>query len=271
MIRALVLALCLCTTCAANPPVPEEFWNRWQTENFIILSYNQKQGEYLSKNIEKMKSWVFARWGLPDVEFSGECKIACVPTKDLMKELYRLDHSAIYNKRKPNGKIESTTIFLILDKPPACVIPIGLTEVCLNELCTRNIKIGFWAHRGMAILNGTLPQIRQELGSLKTKAMPSQRLFSMSESDWRALPEETQILFDQQAATTCLLLRKEFGQSKFLTFVLTDNKEKDLKEIFGFSSERKFDEALERYITNLSEDINKGKTPDSYLQITASK
>jgi len=271
MIRALLLVSFLCTAINANEPPDPEFWNRWQTENFVILSYDQKQGEYLSKNIEKMKGWVFARWGLPDVEFSGECKIACVPTKDLMKELYRLDHSAVFTKRKPDGGIESTTILLILDRSPASVIPIGLTEVCLNELCSRNIKIRFWAHRGMAVLNGTLSQIRQELGPLENRSISSRRLFSMTEGEWRSLPKDQQRLFDQQAAATCLLLRKEFGQSKFLTFILTDNKEEDLKEIFGFSSEGNFDKALARYITNLSEDLNNGKTPDSYLQITASK
>jgi hypothetical protein len=123
----------------------------------------------------------------------------------------------------------------------------------------------------MAILNGTLPQIRQELGSLKNIGLPSQRLFSMTEGQWRSLPQDQKILFDQQAAATCLLLRKEFGQSKFLTFILTDNKEKDLKEILGFSSGDNFDKVLTRYIVNLSKDINNDKTPDSYLQITASK
>jgi hypothetical protein len=120
----------------------------------------------------------------------------------------------------------------------------------------------------MAVLNATIPQIRQELKDCSI-TIPSRTLFSMTEDQWRSLPKDQQRLFDQQSALMCLLLRKEFGQSKFLTFILTDNKDEDVKEIFGFSSGASFDKVVERYATNLSEDINKGKTPDSYLQITA--
>jgi hypothetical protein len=238
------------------------------------LSYDQKQGEYLYKNIEKMKTWVFARWGLPNVEFSAECKVACVPTKEMMQEAYRLNHSCS-EIQKEGDKIKSTQLFLILDKKPAEVIPVGLTEVCLAELCQRNIEIGFWGRRGMAILNGTLPQIKGEITPLHKKdkrdLFTSEALFSMTEDEWKILQPKSQLIFDQQAAVVCLLLRKEFGQSKFLTFLLTDNTEQDLKEVFGFSSQEKFDAAFMRYLSNLSSDIVEGITPDKYLQITPSQ
>jgi hypothetical protein len=252
----------------------DEQWNRWETDNFIILSYDEKQGEYLYKNIEKMKNWVFVRWGLPNVEFSAECKVACVPTKEMMQEAYRLNHSCSEIQRE-GDKIKSTQLFLILDKRPAKVIPDGLTEVCLAELCQRNIKIGFWARRGMAILNGTLPQIKGEVkplhGKDKRDLFTSSALFSMTEDEWKTLQPKTQLVFDQQAAVVCLLLRKEFGQSKFLTFLLTDNTEQDLKEVFGFSSQERFDAAFMRYLKNLASDIVEGITPDKYLQITPSQ
>jgi len=271
IIHCLIIFLVLFPTITI---AQEEEWNRWETDNFIILSYDKGQGEYLYRNIEKMKDWVFARWGLPNVEFSGECKVACVPTKELMRDVYRLDGSYAEINRTED-KINFTRLYLVLDKSPAEVIPISLTDICFAELCQRNIEIGFWARRGMAILNGTLPQIREAIVPLKDKEardlFTSKALFSMTEKEWLVLQKESQEIFDQQAAVVCLLLRKEFGQSKFLTFLLTDNTEKDMTDIFGFSTEKRFNEAFMRYLKNLSSDIDENKTPDSYLQITPNK
>ena len=46
-------------------------WNRYTTENFTILSIENKQGKWLSYNIENIKSWCVKRWGLPNIKFEN--------------------------------------------------------------------------------------------------------------------------------------------------------------------------------------------------------
>ena len=68
------------------------------------------------------------------------------------------------------------------------------------------------------------------------------------------------------------MLRKEFGQVKFLSFIKKSDQngvEESLKEVFGFNDFNDFDVSFKTYMRDLSKDIINGRTPDSYLGIKA--
>ena len=52
-------------------------WNRYTTDNFVILSIDNNQGRWLYQNVEKIKQLSLTRWGFPQTseEFTQECRI----------------------------------------------------------------------------------------------------------------------------------------------------------------------------------------------------
>jgi hypothetical protein len=256
-----------------DPEIEGLNWNRFATTNFSIIAVDSSQGRYLQSNIEKMKEWTLSRWGFPNIPFSAECRILCVPNKDLMQKLFQLDRSYAEVRRDKSGRITLSCLWLVLDGPPAEVIPGALTMICLAEYeQATGANFGFWAHRGIALLNGNLPRIRSNLAAISEPIQQDQRLhfssaFRVTEDQHKKKPKEDQDLFDREAAMICLLLRKEFGQKNFLTFIPTQADEQDLYKVFGFKSYGEFDATLKRYMLHLSFDIKEGRTPDAYLSI----
>ena len=261
-------------TAPSDPDLRNLVWNKWDTGNFTILSLDANQGKYLHANIEQMKKWVMTRWGFPDVKHSAECRVLCVPNKELMKKLFRLERSHGEVRRDKSGKITMSVLWLVLDQKPAEVIPPSLTLVCLAELENQGVKVGYWATRGMSVLNGSLPQVRSQLAALNAnmasdqKVYFSQKLFSMTEEEWKKETPEKRLLFDREAAALCLLLRKEYGQANLHKFMQSGGGEQNFNQIYGFRGYQEFDATLRRYMTNLSNDVSQNRTPDSYLQIS---
>jgi hypothetical protein len=262
-------------------------WNKWQTENFVILSIDEKQGLWLSNNIEPMKTWVYTRWGLPDIKFpkrvysekigpEAGCMLMCVPTKELMQKIWKKEKSCVETRKDSSGKTTMNFILLLLDKSPAESVPYALTIACTRELEAKmEFKCNLALTRGMAALNGTLPQIRARINYLDrqvvddTRMFVSKSMFSMEETD---LPTTHEYLFDSQAAIVCLLLRKELGEEKFLELLMTfPFSESTLKKIYKFENFGAFDSTFKRFMRNLIEDVKSKKTPDNYLQIIPAK
>lgn len=273
-------------TTPQDPDLQNKTWNRWETDNFVILSLDANQGAYLYENIEKIKVWVFTRWGLPDIEFpkrvykSGQlaepgCMLVCVPSKDYLNKLFRLKASQSEIQTDNQGKITRSVAWVSLDKTPAESLPSSITTICLKEFEQQtNARFKPWLYRGMSHLNATLLQVRESLSPLAAQVQQNQQmhfsksLFEMSEEDWSKLNQSQQQLFDSEATAMCLLLRKEFGQSNFLTFLRNGASEQSLKTAFGFSSYNELDATFKRYMYHLSNDINSQKTPDHYLQVS---
>lgn len=244
-------------------------WNRYTTENFVIVSIDDKQGKWLSENIEKIKSWSLTRWGFNDLSFSKECRIFVVPNKSLLKKLFNIDQS------KYEIKEELTAIWLVLDDKPTKIIPPIITNINLYEFDTKyQVVTPFWFKRGMAQLNTSIPEIHQKIGKFAEsfkKDQPiftSENIFGMTEELFKS--EENKLLFDQQCMILCLMLRKEFGEAKLqgLIRISNNNDPQDvLKVVYGFDGYEHFDKQYYLFMKELGEDILKDKTPYSYLEI----
>jgi len=242
-------------------------WHRWTTENFTILALDEDQGLYMARNIEKIKSWVMKRWGFPNVNFSAECRVICVPTKALMKKLFRIEGSRA-EVRKDSNKITMSAVWLLLDDAPLEAIPQYLTVPCLSEFGQRyGLKLKTWLHRGVSGLNNPVALIRSRLTILQNRELFfSKTMFAMDDEGYMKLGKDEKQLFDAQSLALCLLIRKEFGQDVFHEFMKDPDGE--LRRI-GFNGYSQFDASYLRYIKDLNVDILNSKTPDSYLEVKA--
>ncbi len=244
-----------------DPDLLNKKWYRWTTKNFIILSLDQKQGIYLFNNIEDIKKSILAKWGLPDINFSSECKVLCVKDQNLFKKLFNLDQSKVEIRENLD------VLFLLLDGPPHQTFIPYFSEVVLSEFFNKyNLKLNIWT-RGMSLLTQPVSNIRKDIVSLHNQNLFSAKeILEMTQKELR-----DKNLFDCQSEVLCLMLRKEFGQRKFHTLLKSLGKGKSaarcFNEIYGFKSLEQFDVKYKQYIKDLSSDIKNSKTPDSYLEI----
>lgn len=255
----------------SDSDIEDLVWNRWTSKNFVVLCLNDLQAKYLHDHLELVKSWIFSRWGMYDIDFSKECRVICVDDPALFKKFFGLTESK-FEKRK-----DIDVLFLLVDDSPSKTIPIPLSKACLSEFA-ENYKTNFpwWAYVGMSELNGSISQIKQSMieinNSIKSNnpMFFSEGLMEMTEVEYRKLSPEKRAIFDRNAAAFCLMIRKEFGQNKFLLFLKEcsdGNSKVALKNVLGFDSQNEFDGSFKRYMADLSQDCLLGKTPDSYLQI----
>lgn len=259
-----------------DPDLKNMQWNRYTTENFTILSIDDIQGKWLAANIEGIKSWCITRWGFPDFKFTKECRVMCIPNRDVMKKLFNLTESRCEIRRK-DGQIEMTVLWLILDDKPSRSIPVQLTAVCMAEFESRhNVRMPWFAQRGTALLNSTLPEVRAHLAGLAsdltkgTPVFPCEVMFTMTQDDYVKQTADSRRVFDHQSVALCLMLRKEFGEAKMQGFYRLSNKNKPedvLKLVYRFNGFQHFDSSYGRYMRDLSKDIISNRTPDSYLEI----
>jgi hypothetical protein len=212
---------------------------------------------------------------MPDVDLSSECRLICVDDKDLYKKLFGLTESKVEIRRDKNGKINLSVIFLLLNDKPSKTIPIPLTEVCIAELEQQyDVKLNLCSRRGISLLNGTLGDIRNNVLLLYTMVKNnneiyfSKGLLTFDAAKYNKETVENRITYDCCAMVFCLMLRKEFGEDKFIQFLRSPNPETALLEVYGFSSLDQFDNAFKQYIMDIGQDISNEKTPNEYLQIT---
>lgn len=252
-----------------DPSIPKIAWNRWTTKNFTIHTIDFDQGEFLFQNIEQIKTWCLTRWGLPDIQFSTECRIFCAPTKEMMKKLFNIESSFGEARVDSDGKLIISYLWLVLDGRPSETIPPALTVVSLKEFNFKyRLNMGWWIYRGIATLNATIPQIKNYIAQgAKIDNMTASKIMVTTEADWKKLSVDQKRIFDAKAALLCLLIRKEHGQRKLLLFLKNSNYNDDVKQYLGFTDLAAFDGAYNRFIANLFNDIRQNKTPDEYLLI----
>ena len=244
-------------------------WNRYTTENFVIVSIDDKQGKWLSENIEKIKSWCLVRWGFPDLKFSKECRIFVVPNKILFKKLFNIEQSK-YEIRE-----ELTVIWLVLDEKPTIVIPSLITNIALYEFDTKyQVSTPLWFKNGSSQLNSNVLTIHKNIEKFAESfkrddpIFTCENIFIMTEESYKS--EDNKLLFDQQSMILCLMLRKEFGEAKlqgFLRIINNNNIQDVLRVVYGFDGYEHFDKQYYLFMKELSEDIVENKTPNSYLEI----
>ena len=245
-------------------------WNRYTTDNFTILSIENKQGKWLSYNIENIKSWCLKRWGLPNIEFEKECRIMVVPNKELLKKLFNISESR-YEARMVDGKLEIIALWLSLDSEEDLVdtVPYFVTICSLLEIDQKfNIKSNLLLTKGMAELNRSLVKIK---GNIKIasdiEGKDIVNALGVDSTKYKKMSQDDLKNFNSKSLIVSLMLRKEFGESRFLRFLFSNKNTNDsLGVIYNFDSES-FDKSYTRYCKDLASEIKSDKVPDFYLQV----
>lgn len=234
---------------SSSSKTPDEFkdlvWNKWDTENFIILSIDKNQGYKLKNEIEEIKSWILDRWGFDDVNFNSDCKVILVSNRDLFKKLFKLETPRC-EVRKDGDKISLSAIWI--SNEDLNKLPYVLSEVCFSEI-EQQYKRTLPVHikKGMSYLN----KDASELSELKNAS-----IFTYEKLISEKSPDE------KQCAILCLLFRKEYGQDNFLKYAADE----DLNN-FSIKSKENIESILNRYYNNIISDLQENKVPQSYLDV----
>ena len=245
-------------------------WNRYTTENFTILSIENKQGRWLSYNIENIKSWCLKRWGLPNIKFEKECRIMVVPNKELLKKLFNISESR-YEARMVDGKLEIIALWLSLDSEEDLVdtVPYFVTICSVLEIDQKfNTKSNILLTKGMAELNISIVKIK---GNIKIasgiEGKDIVNALGVDSTKYKKMSQDDLKNFNSKSLIVSLMLRKEFGESRFLRFLFSNKNTNDsLGVIYNFDSES-FDKSYTRYCKDLASEIKGDKVPDFYLQV----
>jgi hypothetical protein len=237
-------------------------WNKWDTENFVVLSLDKSQGLKLKGLLEKTKDSVSKRWSLGIFKFPTPCKVMCVPSQELLSKLFNIDSPHVEIRRDANGNVSLCAIWMTFEDVD--YLPFLVSSVCVADGICPN-KQSWAVQRGISCLNKPLDQIRVDISDLDSF---NSKIFDMTKEKWLVLSSKDKQKFDSESLVACLLLRKEFGGVAFSKFVSeSPDKTSLVKSLYGFKDLDHFESVLERYAKNLSEDIRKGRTPDSYLMV----
>lgn len=232
-------------------------WNKWDTDNFIVLSIDQSQGLYLKKNIESIKVDFEKRWGLENNRFETQCKLLCVPDDNLLVRLFNINEPRSETRRSPEGKILVSAIWMNFEDS-------NNLSYLVAPVILDNVANSLFVKKGISKLEESLSNIRSDFKEIDP--IDFKKLISTTEDSFYKMSLEEKNSFVKSSAVACLLLRKEFGIKKFSKFIASRQAESDMKSIFGFQDLDSFSKTLNRYSKNLSEDIKNNKTPDDYLK-----
>ncbi len=240
----------------------ELVWNKWDTDNFIILSLDKNQGLFVKDNIELIKNSVCENFGIENINFPIKTKLMCVPNKDFLKKLFNIDHSH-FEVRFENEQPNVSAIWISFDDFQSA--DSFVLANCLSDSFYKNNQKCFIQRGVFYILNNSVEKLKEEI--VKIEELNSNKLFSVKQKDWISFSKEEKNKFDRESFLLCLLLRKEFGKNIFGKFLQTDQDENSFEKVYGFSGFDDFDLTLERYLKNISNDIKNNKMPDKYLKV----
>lgn len=232
-------------------------WHRIITENFLILSLNKKDGEFIAKNVELIKEDFFKKWSYEDIELSKKdnvptCMILCVPTDLILHKMFRVKSSYC----------EQNTIWISGEDKLLDNLKELVPCILLHQYEDRvNFKFNAWIIRSMISFNQPIEVVKNNLIDLKGEDV--QKITNLTIEDFQKKSMDERQVFDNQAVCLHLMIRKEFGKKAFIHFLKNNSDYKALQ----FKDLNEFNKTYNRYIVNLSKDIKSKITPDEYLNV----
>lgn len=236
-------------------------WNKWDTDNFIILSLDKDEGYNLYKTIEKTKKDVLSRWGLENFNFKEKCKIVCVKNKDYLNNFFRIRNSHVEVLKDKDDEVSSCSIWYSQDDKE-------FLSSDILYLCILQSEYKWWIKRGLYLLKNDENFVKSNIDeNLKDFS----KIILVNEEDWKKQSEQEKKQFDKTSVIACLFFRKEFGQNNFLKIINSEQKEEDFEKIIGFKNYSELDKVFKRYKDYLYNDKMNNKIPYNYLEIKEAK
>lgn len=246
-------------------------WNRYVSRNFTVLSIDDRQGEWLYKNLENMKSWSLTRWGFPDFDPTKEYRIFCVPLKKDLKKFFNLD------EQRSEYRKDVAVIWLSLDEKPSKSVSPYLTHILIKDFADKySLKIDFWFMMAISELNSHPDYFKNNFSQIQNLIQAGKPLYglnyllNMNYDKYLKESPERQNLFCTQSSILLLMLRKEFGQQKLINYIKIskDNDfESCLKKIYNYDSIGDFEKKYMKYMFDLTKNIKENKVPENYFDI----
>jgi hypothetical protein len=126
-----------------------------------------------------------------------------------------------------------------------------------------------WFNRGVEVLNRRDDDAARSIACFSPELSASD-IFKMTSKSYLAMSAEERLSFDLQAAVLCVMLRKELGQIKLLSFLsLLESADTSscLTSVYGFKGIEEFDSKYESYCSDLLKEFSKGNVPNKYFTI----
>lgn len=233
-------------------------WNKWETDNFIVLSIEKSHGIAIKKTLESIRKSHFEKWGANESEFSSKCKIICVPNPEILKRFFGIEKPRAEVRRDDSGKTAVCAVWFDFDR--LSELP-GLVASVSEEMTNNK----FYVKRAIVLLSSSVQKIKEDLS--RASYFDVGDLIACGQEKWSKMSPEERSLFDKNSALLCLMLRKEFGREYFSEFLRSPQDKSSIVSVYGFKDLDEFNGVLSRYIENLTKDISTGRVPDSYLLI----
>lgn len=240
-------------------------WNKWETENFIILSIDKDHGLSLKSSIESIKDAHAERWGINKSNLSAKCKLICVRDPEMLERFFGVESPRAETRKDIYGKTSVSAIWIDFDRIQQ--LPSLVAMICSSDGSAGDNNL--YVQRGISLLSLPAKMIKSELS--QSSMVDFSEVLSFSSEKWFSLSPQERSALDRKAALICLMLRKEFGQEKFLNFLSSSQDQDAIIKIYGFRDLSEFNSTLNRYSQNISNDIIEGKTPDSYVTVKEAK
>lgn len=249
--RIICFFLCLFSSVAFSQGIPEQssrdeqevsvtngmVWNKWETDNFIVLSIDFEFGRSLKSKIERIKSEFCRSWGLPDDDLPVKCKVVCVPNPSTLKKFFSLESPKFELRKDESGGVVEISIWV--DEDRSSELPYLIGSSCLQE--------------SPAFVNKGLPKFISLSPSEISDAI-------LSADDYPSIDDLNPSIGN--SLLVCLFFRKEFGLATFSKIIGGKNP----WEACGFADRESLASSMERYSSNLKSDLKYGKTPSHYLK-----
>lgn len=255
----------------SNTDIKNLQWNRYTTDNFTILSINNKQGKWLYNNIDQIKNWCLSRWGISNYNLKQECRIMVVPNKDLLKRFFNLDENHVEFREK-DGKTEIVAVWLcleedkkeqILDDIPRIISSILIRDIMISKnLNKKFIEVGF------SLLNQSTDKIKNTIDETENFNLD---FLKITDEEYNKLNQNLKEIYNKNSLIFCLMLKKEFGEFNFLKLMFSkENNIKSIEKIYLFNNEQ-LKSSTDRFFDDIKNAIKNKKIDNRYLKVERSK
>jgi len=245
------------TVADEDPELKNLQWNRYVKGDYVVLSIDESQGRWLIDNIDLVSKWCTGRWGLKDIPLSKECRIFCVPSNHLLKKLFNIEDSKAEVRRNTDGSISINVIWLSLESFNKESVAPYLTHILFSQSSKP-----VWFVRGAEIMNSPLASIKSKLRT-KDLGLSCESILSFTAEQYGSLSKDKKESFDTQSLLLCLMLRKELGQIKLLSFLDGSDFNSNIRKVYGYKDMADFESKYKMYCNDLLTKIN--TVPDFYF------
>lgn len=224
-------------------------WNKWETDNFVVLSIDYGHGDRLKSSVESDRDSACLSWGVEPSPLPVKCKLVCVPDAKALSELFSIKIPRCEIRRDESSAPKEIAIWV--DQGRISSLRGLLLSASLHGSPA-------YLQRGVGLLAS--PGLSVEISSLSDPSFKN--IFSLTHSALAGLGGEARSSYDREAAVLCLLARREFGSGAFSALAGGSRPE----AVLGFPDEKSFLDTAKRYFSNLRGDVQSGRTPSSYLE-----